>query len=209
MKSFLWILDEGKFLTSGEVRRLRSTLQKRKEKALQNNTKTAIRDWLVVNLALFTGLRVMELSRLRHEDLRVENGNSSLIVRNGKNGKPRIVKFGQSCRKLVLEYLDWKISIGELSGADDPLIVSSNTNKAMTTRGLQKIFERSARRAGIKGHSIHHLRHTYASHLYKASKYNLRLVQKQLGHSSTKITEVYADVLMPDLNMAVSNLYND
>ena len=76
----------------------------------------------------------------------------------------------------------------------------------MSTRGLQKIFERNARRAGIKGHSIHHLRHTYASHLYKASGYNLRLVQKQLRHSSVATTQVYADVLDADANQALENL---
>lgn len=209
MRKFTWILDEGKFLTKKEVGKLKDVIEKRKEEALRKRTKTAVRDWIVINLALFTGLRVKEIADLRHEDLIIDNGNSSLIVRNGKNGKPRHIKYGSRLRKYLLEYLDWKRDVEEPCEANNPLIISSNTRKAMTTRGIQKIFERSARRAGIEGHSIHHLRHTYASHLYKASKYNLRLVQKQLGHSSIKITEVYADVLKPDLHRAVSNLYDN
>jgi site-specific recombinase XerD len=42
--------------------------------------------------------------------------------------------------------------------------------------------------------------------LYKASKYNIRLVQKQLGHSSIQTTQIYADVLSDDAAVAVENL---
>jgi site-specific recombinase XerD len=79
----------------------------------------------------------------------------------------------------------------------------------MATRALQKIFERSANSAGITGHSIHHLRHTYASYLLKASNFNVVLVKEQLGHSSIKVTEVYLHVLRPDLQIALDSLYSD
>ncbi len=209
MHKFAWILDEGKFLAEREIRKLKRVVERRREEALKKGTKTPVRDWIVINLALYTGLRVMEIAGLRHGDLIIANGNSSLIVRRGKGGKPRLVRFGPDLRECLDEYLGWKENIGEPSGPEEPLILSSNTGKAMTTRGIQKVFHRNAGRAGIKGHSIHHLRHTYASHLYKASNYNLRLVQKQLGHSSIKVTEVYADVLKPDLKKAVNRLYGN
>ncbi len=174
---------------------------------MQKKTKTAVRDWLAINLGLFTGLRVEEMSQLLHKDIITQGTNASLFIRRGKNNKPRIIKFGTKFKEIIKEYTAWKKNAGEPCEADDPLIYSSNSKKAMTTRGIQKIFERSAKRAGITGHSIHHLRHTYASHLYKASGYNLRMVQKQLGHSSIRTTEVYADVLRPDLDRALSRLY--
>ena len=62
-------------------------------------------------------------------------------------------------------------------------------------------------KAGRASHySIHSLRHTYAVRLYKASSYNLRLVQKQLGHRSVSTTQVYADVLDVDVDQALENL---
>lgn len=184
-------------------------VEKRKEAALLKKHKTAVRDWFVINLGLHSGLRVEEISLLMHKDLVIDNRNSSLIVRKGKNNKQRLVRFGLSLKEILLEYLQWKKDAKEPCGDEDPLIYSSNSKSAMTTRGIQKIFERSARRAGITGHSIHHLRHTYASHLYKASNYNLRMVQKQLGHSSIKTTEIYADVLRPDMDRAVNRLYKE
>lgn len=207
MQKFDWILDDGKFLTDEEVARFKSVLETRKEEARRKGSKVAIKDWMVINLALHTGLRVIEITRLRHGDLTLGKDRASLIVRRGKNDKPRVIRFGPTLTDYLLEFIEWKKLIGEPFCSDAPLFVSSNTGTAMTKRGLQKVFERNAKRAGITGHSIHHLRHTYASHLYRASKYNLRLVQKQLGHSSIKITEVYADVLMPDLDRAVNNLF--
>jgi hypothetical protein len=42
--------------------------------------------------------------------------------------------------------------------------------------------------------------------LLKASNWNLRLVQKQLGHSSTTTTQDYADVMMPNVKRALDHL---
>ncbi len=38
--------------------------------------------------------------------------------------------------------------------------------------------------------------------------YNLRLVQKQLGHSHIGTTQAYADVVEPDMQRALERLYN-
>jgi integrase/recombinase XerC len=73
---------------------------------------------------------------------------------------------------------------------------------------LQYDFKRVAKAAGLDSHySIHCLRHTYATHLLKAGKYNLRLVQEQLGHSSVKVTEVYTKLIDADVSAAVERLY--
>ena len=80
----------------------------------------------------------------------------------------------------------------------------------MGKRALQKSYQRSMDRAGITqphGVGIHSLRHTYASFLYKASKGNLRLVQRQLGHASIKTTEIYAHLFDQEIQKAVSRLY--
>jgi len=207
MYKFIWILDEGKFLTLAEVVLLREVVRNRKEGALKVGKKTAVRDWFVINLGLFTGLRVQEMSDLKIEDVMISKESSSLIVRNGKGGKARLVKFSREFKSVTIEYLQWKESVGESCEGGAPLIYSTNSKGSMTTRGIQKIFERNAKRAGVADHSIHHLRHTYGSHLYKESGHNLRMVQEQLGHSTITITEVYAHVLQPDLVRALNNLY--
>ena len=77
----------------------------------------------------------------------------------------------------------------------------------MTVRALQKMFERVAAAAGLEQFSVHSLRHTYTTHLLRASGWNLRLVQRQLGHSSVAVTEAYLGVCDPDTHAALQALY--
>ena len=205
---FNWVLEPSKFLTKEEAKKVLETARNRAEVVFAKRRKIPIRDYLIIDLALSTGLRVMEIAQLDCGDFFIRDGISSLLVRNGKCGKRRLVRFGESLKDHLNEYILWKQNVGESTGPSDPLFLSSNTGCHLTTRAIQKAFKRTAVKAGLSSHySIHCLRHTYACQLYKASGYNLRLVQKQLGHSSIRTTEVYADVMEPDIQDALRRLY--
>ncbi len=205
---FNWVLEPSKFLTKEEAKKLLETARDRTEVVFAKRRKIPVRDYLIIDLALSTGLRVMEIAQLDCGDVFIRDGISSLLVRNGKCGKRRLVRFGESLKDHLNEYLLWKQNVGEPTGPSDPLFLSSNTGCHLTTRAIQKAFKRTAEKTGLSAHySIHCLRHTYACQLYKASGYNLRLVQKQLGHSSIHTTEVYADVMEPDIQDALRELY--
>lgn len=207
MRESSWVLDPGKFLMKDEASRLLNVARHRAEASQAKGKKVAIRDYFIIHLALATGLRVMEIAALKCGDVHLSNTICSLIVRKGKGSKKRQVLFTGAFKKHCKEYLNWKQLIGESLKPEEPLIVSSNTGGHMTTRGVQKIFKRCAEKACLYStYSIHCLRHTYACFLLKASKWNLRLVQKQLGHSRITTTQVYADVMMPDIKKACHGL---
>jgi site-specific recombinase XerD len=203
-----WVLDESKFLSTGEAKRLLKTAKTRAVREGGASDGTAAKEHLIVHLALSTGLRVSELADLRCGDIFLANGKCSLLVRSGKGSKRRAVRFDGPLREHLTRCLGRKKRNGEGVGEDAPLLVSASTGRAMTVRGIQKAFKRCAARAGLSRHySIHSLRHTYACHLYKASGWNLRVVQKQLGHARIATTQVYADVMEPDLKRALKRLY--
>jgi site-specific recombinase XerD len=203
-----WVLDPGKFLSREEASRLLETVRRRAKAAMAYGNKVAVRDYFIIDLALSTGLRVMEIAQLKCGDVFLRGSICLLLVRKGKGEKKRLVRFNGSFRQHCEEYISWKQSVGEPTGVGDPLILSSNTGRHMTARALEKAFKRSAARAGLSTHySIHCARHTYACELYRASAYNLRLVQKQLGHTYISTTQVYADVLEPDMQRALERLY--
>jgi len=203
-----WVLDQGKFLTPEEVSRLLQRAKQRAADALAGGCKVAVRDYLVILLALETGLRMMEIAGLNCGDVHLDGPFSAVVVRRGKGGKQRVVRIGQAARDHLRRYLVWKQQIGEPTGQDCPFLMSSNTGRHMTTRAIQKAFKRTAARASLPSrYSIHCLWHTYACELYRASGYNLRLVQKQLGHASIRTTEVYADVMDPDVDRSLARLY--
>jgi len=207
MRESSWILEPGKFLTKDEASRLLNAARHRAEASQAKGEKIALRDYFIIHLALATGLRVMEIAALKCGDVHLSNTICSLLVRKGKGGKKRQVLFTGAFKKHCKGYLKWKQLIGESLEPEEPLIVSSNTGGHMTTRSMQKIFKRCAKRAQLNSdYSIHAARHTYACFLLKASKWNLRLVQKQLGHSRITTTQVYADVMMPDIKKACHGL---
>jgi len=203
-----WVLDPGKFLSREEISRLLGTARKRAGAAIARGNKVAVRDYFLIDLALSTGLRVAEIADLKCGDIFLRDRFCALLVRNGKGGKKRLVRFNGAFKQHYGDYLIWKQTVGEPTGASDPLLLSSNTGTRMTTRALEKAFKRNAARANLPSlYSIHCLRHTYACELYKVSGYNLRLVQKQLGHAHIATTQVYADVGEPDMQQAMSKLY--
>ncbi len=203
-----WVLDPGKYLVKEDAITLLACARRNAERVGSPEQKVAVRDYFIVHLGLTTGLRVMEMAALSCGDIFLREGVSSVLVRSGKGKKKRMVFFGEGFRKHCEDYLGWKLHVGESVGPEEPLLRSSATGSHLSTRAIQKAFKRCAKRAGISAsYSIHCLRHTYACFLLKASGWNLRLVQKQLGHSRLSTTQVYADVMMPDIEKAVNALY--
>ena len=195
-----WIVSPEKFLSPDEVRAMRKVLADAAALARVKGNQAPVRDQLIIELALGTGLRVSEMASLKVEDLFLKKGQNSLHVRNGKGGKDRLVQFSVALKTLILDYLNYRKS-------SSPYLFASERGNQITASGIQQLFKKWVKKAGLpKQYSIHSLRHTYATRLYKASGYNLRLVQKQLGHSSVSTTQVYADTSSEDVDEALANL---
>jgi site-specific recombinase XerD len=63
-----------------------------------------------------------------------------------------------------------------------------------TVRSAQAVFQKAMIKAGVsKTVGIHGLRHSYATHLLEAGT-DMVFIQKLLGHSQMKTTEIYAKV---------------
>ena len=68
-KSFEWILSEEKVLLEAEVKKLRKFCNRLRKIGLKNNKFFLVRDWFMVELGLFTGLRVEEMTKLKVKDV--------------------------------------------------------------------------------------------------------------------------------------------
>jgi len=166
-------------------------------------------EWFVIELGLNTGLRVAEMTDLVCGDMQFREELSRVIVQHGKGDKYREVNINRSFQNSVQEFLEWKRRVGQPTNPESPLLLSYKTGRKYVPRALQVAFKRCLKGAGITSHhSIHSTRHSYASLLYKSSNFNLRLVQKQLGHSSPVTTQVYANVFAPEIEKAVENLFS-
>ncbi len=195
-----WVISPDKFLSIDEVKNLRKTCQDAALLARSKGVQAPVRDALIIELALGSGLQISELSNLKVQDLDLRKGQNALYVRNGKGGKDRVVQFSYRIKNLIQDYLQYRQS-------RSPYLFPSERGPQMTRFGIGQVFKKWGKRAGLAPHySIHCLRHTYATNLYKASGYNLRLVQQQLGHSSVSTTSVYSAVVSKDLDDALERL---
>ena len=200
-----WELSHDFFLTRQELGRLRSWAKNRRNREPKN--RNAWNEWFLIELAINSGLRVFEIADLECQDLVLRREFSYIHVRNGKCKNRREVRVNTKFQSSAREFLEWKDERSEETGYGAPLFYSPKSKGKYSTRGLQLAFKRCIKRAGIPVyHSIHHLRHTYASCLWVSSRNDIRLVQKQLGHSSIEVTQVYVNLFRENITSAIERL---
>ena len=59
VNKFNWVLEPSKFLSKEEAKKLLETARDRAEVAFAKRLKIPVRDYLIIDLALSTGLRVL------------------------------------------------------------------------------------------------------------------------------------------------------
>ena len=185
-----WELTPEKFLTPTE---LSAMIEKADELFLlgvARKRKGLVRDSFLIHTAIFTGLRNSEICALMATDLRIGNGQSHLIVRNGKGGKHRVVHIGKEYKHILKRYLQWKMDHGELQ--PESYLLRTERSPRYCVSALWRRWKKYCPK------TLHSARHTNATLVFKASGNNLRMVQKQLGHSRITTTQIYADV-MPEV----------
>jgi site-specific recombinase XerC len=203
--SFRWTVSENRVFSPDEHRRLRKACLRLKREGLRRKSFSLVRDWFMVELGLYAGLRVEEMSLLKVKDFVVDGERSSVSVRRGKCGRPREVWVNSKFKKLCREFLQIREKFGFRNERESFVMVSSS-GRPVRKRALQRAFKRCIKKAGLPDwHSIHNLRHTYGTYLLEATG-NPKFVQDQLGHSSLTTTQVYLR-LLESTKLKIENLY--
>jgi site-specific recombinase XerD len=143
------------------------------------------------------GLRVSELVSLRPEDIHSER--MLVHVREGKGHKDRYTLLSPRLLDELRNY--WR--------ADRPhpwLFPNRTGNGPLPVATAQRAFYTLKARANIaRGHGIHTLRHSFASHLLEAGV-DLPTLQRLLGHSHMATTAKYLHVTSKQLGSVRSPL---
>jgi len=78
-----WQITRDKFLSKEERDRLVRATEEKAIVDIAKGRKTWVRRWMLIDLALFSGLRVSEIANLSIEDLRL-NGSKKLLHVEGR-----------------------------------------------------------------------------------------------------------------------------
>jgi len=205
MKTTSYNISREKILDHDQRAKLLRTCKDKSDLDLLHGRETWIKRYMLVDLVLFTGLRVAEIANLKIGDIEIKTKDPYLIVRKGKRGKKRDVYLDKELVKHLKSFISWKKkSMNEPTEDNSPLFTGRD-GKHCAVITLMKSFKKAIEESGLPIHySIHNARHTYATFLLHAT-HNLRYVQKQLGHSKISMTALYADVL-PSENGNLANM---
>jgi site-specific recombinase XerD len=140
-----------------------------------------IKHRILISLAYGCGLRVSEIVGLRVQDF---YQSWSMLRIRGKGSKDRIVPVDSGIGKILSAITQDR---------DAYLFPGQSEGPQISTRTAEKILWHACNRSGIRYRSIHKLRHSFATHLLEAGN-DIHIIQRLLGHSSTKTTEIYSHV---------------
>ena len=161
-----------RFLTDNEIARLVATLDQFEAASLA--PKNAI---TIVRLLMMTGCRKNEITRLRWDELFLDEG--VLKLKDSKTGKKEVTLSDDANQILAAVPPNEGDYIFPGKDGIEPI------------QGLQKIWHRIRREAGLQDVRIHDLRHTFAS-VAVSSGTPLYEVGRLLGHASIQSTQRYA-----------------
>jgi len=196
-----------KALTPQEVYRLRREAAARRQVAeakagpgrITPTVVNARRDEALLNLLLYTGLRVSEAAALRVEDVVLNARSGKVIVRSGKGRKYREVPLHREARDPLRAYLEVR------PDASTDVLFLSRSQEPLGVRGIQMRLRALGKAAGGEV-TPHRLRHTFATRLLREAGTDLVTVAALLGHESVTTTAIYTRPREADLARAVERL---
>jgi integrase/recombinase XerD len=155
-----------------------------------------LRDRAMLEVLYASAMRRMELIRLQVWD--VDWSRSTLMIRQGKGNKDRIVPLGARAGVWLAAYRD-QVRPGLVVGRDPETLFLSRDGRALEPKRLSEKVRRYVQEAGVpKTGSCHLLRHTAATLMLEGGA-DIRFIQALLGHESLETTQIYTRVSIDKL----------
>lgn len=158
------------------------------------------RDYCILTIFLNCGLRLSELVGLNCNDI---NFNDNVLTVTGKGNKQRIVYLNDACVDAIKNYLKVRPNDTKEKNA----LFISHLNKRMGNQAVQNVVYKYLKKIGLdgNGYSVHKLRHTAATLMYRHGDVDIRVLQEMLGHENLGTTEIYTHLSNEQLEKAAQS----
>ncbi len=158
------------------------------------------RDRCMLTLFLNCGMRLSELVSINISDV-IHNNSTMRIL--GKGNKERIVYLNQAC----LESIDAYLAVRPKEGVKDKdALFLSERRVRISPKTVQYIVKKYLQKIGLSGpgYSVHKLRHTAATLMYRYGDVDIRVLQDILGHANLGTTEIYTHTSSNQIEAAIN-----
>lgn len=171
------------------------------EVAEDENNRFRERDYCMITLFLNCGMRLSELVGINLGD--IDRDMQTLRV-TGKGAKERVIYLNNACREAITEYLKVRDRT-PLPGEKNALFLSAR-HRRISKQSVQTIVCRYLDMAGFgnRGMSVHKLRHTAATLMYRSGNVDIRVLKDILGHEQLNTTQIYTHVSDSEMQKAMS-----
>ena len=139
------------------------------------------------------GLRISDILRLRLSDIVKDGERYRFAITEQKTGKARTFTVPLALYQFIRCY------------CLDHAIPPEHRIFPLTERTVQRHLQQVCDYLGYAGIGTHSFRKYYATEIYKASHYNIALVQQLLQHSSTAVTQRYIGIQQQEVEKAIEN----
>ena len=162
---------------------------------LQSEGFAAKRNYAIVTILAYAGLRITECLNLRKSDICLES--SELKVTNGKGEKARIVIINSKIVSAVREYQ-------KTDHVDSEWLFHNSRGERLNQTTINRVFKLCC----PKGHNItpHTLRHFYAINAVSSGIFTIPEIANQMGHSSIKTTMKYMNPNLDEIRRKIEEL---
>jgi len=150
--------------------------------------RAAHRDVAVVELLFATGMRVSELCSLKAADVNLAEGNIRIM---GKGSKERVLQIGN--REVALALRQYRSAHLTLMNKTGYFFVN-RLQLRFSEQSVRALIRTFCTEAGVALHVTPHMfRHSFATLLLEEDV-DIRYIQRMLGHSSIRTTQIYTQV---------------
>ena len=159
------------------------------------------RDFCILTLFLNCGMRLSELKGIDIDDI-----HGTVLTVIGKGNKERTVYLNQACLDALEDWMNKRATL-KIKPSDKKALFVSKRGTRISDDMIQITIKRLLLEAGIdtKVYSVHKLRHTAATLMYKYGHVDIRNLQIILGHKSVSTTQIYTHVDDEQLQQAVES----
>jgi len=162
---------------------------------LQSEGCASRRNFAIVTILAYAGLRITECLNLRKSDICLES--NELKVTSGKGEKARIVIVNSKVVSAVREYQ-------KTDNVESEWLFHNSRGERLNQTTINRVFKLCC----PKGYDItpHTLRHFYAINAVSSGIFTIPEIANQMGHSSIKTTMKYMNPNLEEIRKKVEQL---